>query len=237
MNIKAIAFQLLALLCLASCGSSGGDGDGDKNNAVPDPVAATLIFPENNTECNEGNPISDEESIVTFQWNVSQNTDSYTVRLTNLNTGNFFETNATTNQASITILRGTPYAWSVISRATGTNATAQSDTWRFYNEGPGVLNFAPFPAEAVNPTRGSTLPAGTSSVELQWATIDLDADALEYELFFGVSGTGLDSLGFTAQTSQSVNVSAGIAYEWRVVTIDSFGNSSTSEIFQFRVAG
>ena len=243
----ALTLMFCALLLVGAC-SSGGDGDDtpppppptgggdDDPMVIPDPTAATLIFPEDDTECNEGDPISDTESTVTFQWNASQNTDSYLVSLTNLNSGNSFNTVANTNEASITILRGTPYEWSVTSRANGTNETAQSALFRFYNEGPGIENYAPFPAEAISPSRGATLPANTTSVTLEWTASDVDNDIVEYEVFFGLEEAGnLDSLGTTTETTFNVDVSTGNVYAWRIQTVDSQNNASDSEEFLFRV--
>ena len=240
----AISMLFLFLLSLGACSSSGGDDDtspppptggGDDDPVVvPDPLAATLVFPEDDTECNEGTAINDEESTVTFQWNESQNTDSYSVTITNLNTGNSFNTVANTNEASITILRGTPYEWLVTSRANGTNETAQSATFRFYNEGPGVENYAPFPAEAINPTRGITLPSSTTSVTLEWSASDIDEDIIVYEVFFGPQDS-IASQGATTDTTMELSVQSGNIYEWSIIVKDSQDNTSTSETFLFQV--
>ncbi|MEO0572732.1 MAG: hypothetical protein AAF039_13580 [Bacteroidota bacterium] len=239
---------LISVFVIAACSGSdsGGNDDGptppptggndDDPMVVPDPASANLIFPEDDTECNEGEPLSETESTVTFRWNMSANTDSYTVSLTNLSNGQSFNTVANANEAPITILRGTPYEWSVTSRANGTNVTAQSAVFRFYNEGPGVENYAPFPAEAINPTRGSTLSSNTSSVLLEWSASDVDGDIENYQVFFGVQGNSV-SLGTTLDTSMEVNVTAGTTYEWSIVVIDSQENTSTSETFLFRVDG
>lgn len=237
--------MVLVLLCLAACSSSGGDdmdppppptGGGDDDPIeIPDPGAATLVFPEDNTECNEGVAINEAQSEVTFEWNASQNTDSYTVTLTNLNDNSVINGVANSPMATLTIDRGTPYAWFVTSRANGTTATAQSPTWRFYNEGPGIENYAPFPAEAVNPTRGATLPANTTSVTLEWTASDVDNDIRDFEVFFGEEGTSLTSLGVITATTQEVTVTSGTVYEWQVVVTDTQNNTSTSEPFVFRV--
>ena len=239
-----LTIMFCTLLLIGACSSSGGDdtpppptGGGDDDPVViPDPTAATLIFPEDNTECNEGEPMSDIESTVTFQWNASQNTDSYLVTTTNLNTGDSFNTVANTNQAPITILRGTPYEWFVTSRANGTNVTAQSNPFRFYNEGPGIENYAPFPAKAVSPTRGTTFPINTTSVTLEWTASDVDNDIIAYEVLLGLDESeNLISLGTTAENTYNVDVSAGNVYVWLIQTRDSQGNTSNSEEFLFRV--
>lgn len=242
-NLINTAF-LFALLVLGACSSSGDDDDtpppptgggDDDPMVVPDPSAATLVFPEDDSECNEGAPINNTESTVTFRWNQSQNTDSYSITLTNLNTGSSFNTTANTNESAITIARGTPYEWFVISRVYGTNATAQSETWRFYNEGPGVENYSPFPAETINPTRGATLPSATTTVNLEWMASDVDEDILDYEVFFGMQDQTGTSQGVTTETSLPVTVQSGNAYEWLVIVRDAQENTSTSEVFEFRV--
>lgn len=234
-------------LVLVGCGGSGGDDDSpnppttggnDDEPMIPDPAAATLVFPEDNTECNTGiiNPNNTALSTVTFEWNASQNTDSYTVTVTNLNTNNSSFTNSTTNEADITLERGTPYSWFVTSRATGTTSTAISDTFQFYNEGPGIENYAPFPAEVVQPTQGENFPSGTTTVNLEWSGADIDNDITEYEIFFGTDPEPTNSLGVQSGTVLAdLSVTTSTTYYWRVLTRDNFGNTSQSQIFTFRV--
>jgi len=237
---NALLLTGVLILMAAACGGSGGGTDNgpstdDDTGTVPDPTAATLVFPDNNETCNEGTALDDTRSTVTFQWNASQNTDRYRLTLRNLNTGSTSNVDATGTQIDITINRGTPYEWFVTSRANGTNATAQSATWRFYNEGPGITNYARFPAEAVAPARGATL-VGVTSVDLSWTGSDVDDDIVDYEVFLDTNTDPSTSVGTTtASNIDGVAVSAGNTYYWKVVTRDSQSNSSTSEIFQFRV--
>lgn len=247
MKLNKILYLIFfaTLLVLTGCSSSGGDdspnppptGGTDDEPEVPDPAAATLVFPEDNTECNTGvvDPNNEAVSTVTFEWNAAQNANRYTVTVTNLNTGSSTFSNAETNSADITIDRSTPYSWFVTSRADGTTATADSDTFRFYNEGPGIENYAPFPAEAVSPFRGENLGA-TTAVTLEWSGGDIDNDITGYEVFFGTDATSLTSIASVAETSiADVGVTASTIYFWQVITTDSVGNTSTSELFQFRV--
>ncbi len=242
MKIPYINFYLFfSVLLVVSCSSSDGGGgtnddDGGGGTAVPPPAAASLIFPENNTECNEGVIVNETTSTVTFRWGASQNTDTYTVNITNLADGESSTINATTNEAPINIVRGAPYEWSVTSRANGTSQTAQSPSFRFYNEGPGVENYAPFPAQATNPVRGANLSATTSSVTLEWSSSDIDGDIASYEVFFGTDPAMLNFIATPTENSVSnVSVSTGTIYYWSVTSTDDLGNSSTSEIFQFRI--
>ena len=231
---KIYMLTILGILYACSSGDSGGEPPAPPAPPVPDPSAATLVFPENNTECNEGVVLNDNQSQVTFRWNNAQNTDSYEVNLRELNSGNTSKFNSNTNSADITITRGAPYEWFVVSRANGTSATASSATWKFYNEGPGVTNYAPFPAEAVAPSRGANLET-TTTVTLEWSGSDVDNDIAAYDIYFGTDSDPMTLQGNTSENTLEVDVAADTVYYWRVVTIDSAGNTSSSEIFEFKV--
>ncbi len=238
--LKKIFFGFAIIGQLLSCSSSSSDGDDNipdddgPGTSVTPPSAATLVFPEDNTECNEGVVLDETTSTVTFRWNASQNTDSYSVNLTNLNTDETTVTNALTNEAPINLERGAPYAWFVISRATGVSESATSATFRFYNEGPGVENYAPFPAEAVAPSRGATIDF-SSTLTLEWTASDVDEDIALFEVLFGTDSANLASQGETSSTSLDVSIPSNGVYFWQVITSDEVGNSSNSEIFEFRV--
>ena len=222
---------------LLSCGGSGGGDDGPTTPKPPEtvtpPGVSTLIFPEDNKECTEGEILNDTQSNVTFQWNASTNTSSYEINLINLNSNATARIISNTNSAPITLMRGTPYEWFVISKGTGTTETAQSLTWRFYNAGEGVTNYAPFPATAVAPARGSSV-ASTGNLNLEWSGSDVDDDITEYEVFFGTDSPPTTSIGVTEETSLSTQVITATTYYWRVVTKDSGNTTSSSEIFEFK---
>ncbi len=230
---------LIALLAVVSSCGGGGDDSPTPTPTPPEPMAApkaaTLVFPENNTECNEGVVIDDEKSRVTFRWNPSEDTDSYEVNIRNLNNNTTLTTTVPVEQAEIIIERGTPYEWLVVSLANGTDETASSSKFKFYNQGPGIENYAPFPAEVVNPKRGATI-ARTTNVNLQWTGSDIDEDIEEYRVLFGTETSPTEPLGTTVEPSLEATVVAGETYYWRVITADSQGNTSQSEIFEFRVA-
>ncbi len=225
------------VLAMAVACSGGGDGGGDTEpepTPVPAPSAATLVFPENNSECTEGEVLSEIQSLVRFQWNASQNTDSYQISLTNLETNTTALANSTTNEVELTLLRGVPYEWFVVSRANGTTETASSAVWRFYNAGPGISNYAPFPAEAVAPPRGATIDA-SATVTLQWSGNDVDNDIVSYDLYFGTSDPPDLFQADITGTSSEVSIATGQTYYWQVETKDSAGNRTNSELFVFRV--
>jgi hypothetical protein len=237
MKIISKVYSVIALLLLIACGGSDSSTDDTPPPpAVAAPSAATLVFPADNTECNEGVISSTDEtkSAVTFQWNASENTDTYEVNLRNINTNTSTKSNSTTNDATITIDRGTPYEWFVVSKANGTNETASSAKAKFYNQGPGIENYAPFPAEAINPARGATIASATS-VNLQWAASDIDDDIVGYTVFFGTETNPTTELGTTEASNLDAPITSGTIYYWSVITTDSQNNTSTSEIFEFAV--
>jgi hypothetical protein len=225
---------LLSAAALLSCGGGDSTPEPPPPVVITPPSAAALIFPDNNAECNEGTVLNENQSAVTFRWTDAENADTYEVNLRNLSNNNTTKTNANNNSAEITLLRGTPYEWFVVSNANGTNVTATSPSWKFYNQGAGVENYAPFPAEAISPARGATV-AATGTVTLEWTGSDVDDDIADFELFLGTDAAALTSIGTTAESTLDATISAGTIYYWRVLSRDSQGNSSQSEIFEFRV--
>ena len=240
MNWK-LRLNILLLVVLTACGGGsdepgGSSPDPDPDPVIPAPSASTLVFPDNNSECTTGELVTDTRSRVLFQWTASENTDSYEVNLLNLNTSSSSKITSNTNSVNITLDRGTPYEWFVVSRANGTNETASSVSWRFYNEGPGIANYAPFPAEVISPSRGSSIDS-SGTVTLQWQGNDVDNDIVEFEVYFGTdpaAGTLIDTV---SENTLEVNVATGqgIVYYWKILSRDSAGNTSDSDIFQFRV--
>lgn len=229
--IKHTFCWLLTGLTIAC--SSGNDDVAPQPDQVPPPGASTLIFPDNNAECQESTVISDTESTVTFRWAASENTDSYALSLTNLDTQASQSLNTAGTELAITILRGTPYSWSVTSKANGTAQTAESAKWKFYNAGAPIENHVPFPAEASNPRIGSSIDAGT--VTLQWQGSDVDNDIVSYDIFMDTVDPPSAPVGNSTSNTMQVEVISGQIYYWKVVTNDNAGNTSGSEIFQFKV--
>ncbi|UJH66241.1 fibronectin type III domain-containing protein [Allomuricauda sp. SCSIO 65647] len=234
MNAAKYIPAILVMSLLSACGGGGDDG---QNNPEPDPIpapsATTLIFPENNSECTEGTVLSDAESEVTFRWNSSENTDSYTIKLRDLDTDTSQELQAQSNELQIRLNRGTPYSWSVVSKANGTTETAESASWKFYNAGPGIENYSPFPADNPTPKIGASVTAGT--ITLTWEGNDLDGDIISYEVYLQTSNPPETSIGDTTESTIDIEVNSNTVYYWRVITTDAMGNSSRSAVFQFRV--
>ena len=181
--------------------------------------------------CNEGTNLTPTESTVYFEWEANAS-DNYKITIENLSTGNIIQQETTEDIIPIVIQRATAYKWYVES--TSGSKIEQSDTWQFYNAGPGVQSYAPFPAVIVAPTMAESLVA-TSSVTLQWTGNDVDDDIVGYDVYFGTTITSnIHASGITS-TEANVSVASGIIYYWKIITIDALGNSSDSGVYQFRV--
>jgi hypothetical protein len=242
---KQFFYITITSLFLAAC--SGGE-PGETPTPQPQvkiPTAASLVSPANNTECNQGNIISTDLSSVLFQWNPSENTNTYTLKVTNLNTNTVQEQSSSNTSLSMALKRGTPFSWKVVSKSNSTTQTAESGTFRFFNAGAPVENHTPFPAEAVSPSRGATL-TGVTSITIEWESSDIDNDLAAHTVQLIGSSEVLDQVDFNNETTvtyqttttQSINevaVEAGKIYYWQVKSQDEVGNSATSEIFEFRV--
>ncbi len=224
--MKKINRVILILMCF-NCSNESVD-----NN--PNPGASSLIFPDNNQECNQGVDVSDTQSTVTFRWSATSNTDSYTLNLKNLITQSTTSHPSLTNELAVTILKGTPYSWYIISENIDVVETAQSATWKFYNAGNPIESYAPFPADLLAPAMSSIL-SGVTDQTLTWQGDDIDNDIVSYDVYFDTTSPPASLEGNTSNTSMNVTVASGNTYYWRVVTIDGEGNNSQSEIFEFRV--
>lgn len=228
-ELKSI-FYILWICALIGCSRSS---DSETQEPIITPEVTSLVFPNNNSLCNEGSIISNTESSVLFKWNTSNNTDSYEVNLINLTTNNAKKYSANTNQLAITIQRGTSYSWSVASKSNNTSDTAESPIWKFYNAGLPVENYTPFPADIISPVMGTSIVSGT--ITLQWNGNDIDNDIVSYDIYMDTKTPPITKIGNTTENTISTTVNSGETYYWKVITFDSAENTSTSEIFQFKV--
>lgn len=204
------------------------------NNPEPAPGKATLIAPAKDEICTVGNIVSPTESTVTLQWKEADNTESYEVTVKNLESGLKTTETTTNTQLPVTLTRGTPYSWNVISKSTKSTETATSDTWKFYNAGPAVTSYAPFPADILVPSPGQVITA-SGSVTLRWSGSDPDNDLVSYDVYFGT--TAQPPLLKSGLTDQNLDVvtKSGDTYYWKIITFDAKGNQSDSGVFQFKV--
>lgn len=227
------SFVLFAVL-LTSC-SSNPTIERIPEEVIEDPVAALLVFPEDNTECNEGTIISETQSKVVFLWNASEHTDSYELVLTNTKTSETSNFNTEANSQEILLERGVGYEWHIISKSVKSQITRSSETFRFFNAAPGVINHAPFPADAISPKNGEKIAAINEKVTLQWEASDIDNNIKNYEVFMETNNDPRESLGIVFSNSTSVDVVSGKTYYWKIWTQDQTDNRSRSSIFNFTV--
>ena len=233
--------NLFIILFISSCGGDGGgsgDGVGDPPPPQP-PGAVTLTAPSNGKVCETGTSTSDTKSNVDFSWQASSNTSTYDLQVTNLNSSAVVnKTGLTTINTTVELDKGQPYIWKVISKNTTTTQTGTSTSWKFYLAGPGIKNYAPFPADLKSPNSGSTVSRSSDGkVTFSWEGSDPDqGDELKYTLYVDkTDGKQSPSNELTNITSKTFDVSLDGAstYYWRVKTSDGT-NSSFSIIYSFK---
>ena len=237
-------FSFLFTLTLISCGGGGGD-DGGANNGgggggpvVNPPGKSTLTAPANSETCETGTSVSATQSEVTFTWTASSDTNTYDLKITNLNTSVVINRTALTSTSTkVTLDKGVPYSWNITSKSTASTTSTASDTWKFYLLGPGIVNYAPFPADLKTPASGSTVTRdGDGKVTFTWDGSDPDGDSLNYTLY--VDTTDGKQTPPTAQTDLTVKtlavaLDAATTYYWRVKTSDGT-ISSYSIVYSFK---
>jgi hypothetical protein len=230
---------LLALFTIVFLVSCGGSDPGPAPMPVPvikTPGKSVLIGPANARTCEEGTNITATQSTVAFSWNSTSDTESYELRITNLNTSEVVtQTGITTTSSTATLTRGIPYSWSITSKNKGATTTV-SDIWKFYLAGVGVTNYAPFPAAAVSPLPGTTVTPTNGKVTLTWDTSDVDGGTLTHTLYLDtVDGKQIPlaaNSNLTVKTKE-VSVAANTVYYWRVATSDGT-NTATSIVYSFK---
>jgi hypothetical protein len=236
-------FTFLFTLTLISCGGGGDDGGGSGGggggNVINPPGKSTLTAPANNKTCETGTSVSDTKSEVTFTWGASADTNTYDLKITDLNSSTITnKTGLSTTTTKVTLDKGVPYSWNITSKSTASTTTTASDTWKFYLAGTGVVNYAPFPADLKTPASGSTVTRdGDGKVAFTWDGSDPDTgDTLKYTLYVdttdGKQTPPAAQTDLTAKTA-SVALDAATTYYWRVKTSDGI-NSSYSIVYSFK---
>ena len=219
-------FSFLFTLTLISCGGGGGDdgggsGGGGGGNVINPPGKSTLTAPANNKTCETGTSVSDTKSEVTFTWGASADTNTYDLKITDLNSSTITnKTGLSTTTTKVTLDKGVPYSWNITSKSTASTTTTKSDTWKFYLAGTGVVNYAPFPADLKTPASGSTVTRdGDGKVAFTWDGSDPDTgDTLKYTLY--VDTTDGKQTPPTAQTDLTAKT-ASVALEAAQLLLES----------------
>ncbi|MGF1554755.1 hypothetical protein [Paucihalobacter sp.] len=229
--------RILTLFCsvtlLGGCSDSTDDSDINSNGHGDPLTGVQLIFPSENALCNEGVNLTQTESTVYFEWEPNTNAEIYKLTLENLSSGNI-ELYETSNYIiPIAIQRAEAFRWSVAYDYQ--NETRVSAQWNFYNAGPGLQTYPPFPADIIAPSMAQIINA-TNSVTLQWLGNDVDNDIIAYDVYFAnTNPPSLDSNDITAN-QLTVSVNPGTIYYWNVLTKDAAGNTSESGVYQFRIS-
>lgn len=227
--MRNFIYIIIACFLLTGCSKKKTDGP------VLEPGKALLVFPEQNALCITGTETSSAQSTVVFKWNNAVNTGSYDLVIKNLLTGLSDTKSVSATEASVSLLKNTPYSWFVVSKSASGNRTTQSESWKFYNSGDGILSYAPFPADGLTPASGQ-LNALNGKITLNWKGSDTDNDILNYDVYFGtVANPPLLYKGVTEMRLENVFVTSKTKYYWRVLTRDTKGNTSESELAVFSV--
>ena len=227
---------LLSTLFIFSCGS----GDDDSTQPLLPPEAALLTSPENNKVCETGTSISDSKSNVDFSWSASANTTTYDLKITNLSTNEVSnQSGVTETTTTVELSKGTAYSWQITSKNNESTENAVSSTWKFYLAGSSETTFAPFPADLISPTSGSTIQRdGDGMVTLSWAGTDPDTSSgLKYTVYLDTVDGKQDPLEDHKDLDDSeltTAVDSDTVYYWRVKTSDGT-NVSYSLIYSFRI--
>lgn len=229
LNFSFVVLSSILISCSGSSeeGSSGGGGGGGPIDPGPvGPTASKLSKPDNNSECLEVDAVK-------FEWAESSNTDSYTIVIKNLLTQEQKSQTTTSKSVEITLTKGFPYSWYIISTNT-TTATATSDKWKFYLSGEAQKNHAPFPADILTPKPGVTVTAG--AIELSWSFSDIDtSDTHTFDIYMDLKdGSTVNSSNYTA-TKKSITITDPGTYYWKIITKDNHGSTSDSGVSTFIV--
>jgi len=231
--MKKLVYICLSVALVFGCKDTTDDGPiGNPNGAEDPPEGVLLVFPYQDTLCNEGENPTPTQSTVFFEWVPNDNAESYTLTIENLDSGSITEYQTSEFIFPVTIARAVPFRWFVTYDLQG--ETKESAVWNFYNAGPGVQTYPPFPAEIISPTMAQNM-ASTTSVTLNWIGSDVDNDIVGYDIYFGIDNPPSLNTSDTTADELTVSVTAGNIYYWQIVTKDLEGNSSQSGVYQFRV--
>ncbi len=220
-----LLFGIIGFL-LISCGT-----DLDLLENFQDSVTIKLLFPEKDARITEGTLVSDTQSELVFRWTDESENAPYTVHLINRSSLQMEAFESDSTELSIIIDRNVSYSW-YVSGASNTT----SETWSFYNAGPGLESSIPLPATALSPSSGAAISQTSTTVNLSWRSEDYDDDIVGYDVYFGeAEDPPLYQSDVVENRLNDIPVSAGKTYYWKIVTKDSVGNESTSQIFVFTV--
>ena len=223
-----LCIYFLSLILIWSCGSE----------PIPEPLATVLIAPADLNECTTALVLSETERQVKFQWTLALNTDSYELVVVNTLTNARYEKTSSLLTESIVLTSGASYRWYVNSKSLFSSAVGKSSVRQFYLEGSQDESYLPFPAVLLRPENQSIVDLESSGDFLfDWEGYDLYEDIVSYAVYLGKTEDNLDLVQEGLTVSQlSLSLDTGERYFWQIITLDSEGNTSKSEVYSFQTA-
>jgi uncharacterized protein (TIGR02145 family) len=219
-NYFKIALISLGLLSMFSC-------EDDDDNKLPS--AAKLTAPANDAKDMDVKPA--------FSWenSIDPDNDMLTYDLYVAETKDFLEEDKKAkgiNTNSFTLTKAlkphTQYFWKVVADDDN-GGTAESAVWSFTTK-----NTAPTVSGLEFPINEAT--DVEKSISLKWSAEDLDGDALKYNIYLG-KAEALEEADIVAkeitETEYAVELDGHTQYFWKVVAVDTEGESVSSDVASF----
>ncbi len=225
--MKKILVSFLGLLILAfvACKES-----------IPDPEQTILLSPEDNTSCLYVSNSSTTAS-VDFSWEETEFTDEYKVVIRNLITQEETVSITENTHIRLTLTRGVPYQWKVLSTSELSSVETPSTNFSFYLEAQVQRNFLPFPARLISPQLDELVNLVEGEHNFSWEAVDLDNDLSHYTFLLGESIDELEEVAFNILTTNyTMSLNADQIYFWQVISHDQNGNSTKSLSSRFQTA-
>ena len=223
-------FYLLIIILSISCSKDPPE--------VSDPTSFELISPANNETCLEGSKINDTQKEIIFRWGGSTNAIGYSLDIVNLttNVGQTLSSNSTS--LAVKLNSAEPYSWKVIASGEEGAKSVSSEQWKFFIAGDEVINYAPFPPELISPRPSATVDVHSlNEIVLNWTCSDVDNDIVTYKIYLDTTdgSTLVRTLTYVQNNTElGVDVVKNETYSWKVIAIDSNGNSSSSGVYSFK---
>ena len=201
---------------------------------IPDPEKVVLINPENNNTCLFSNSNSNFAE-VEFSWTESKHTDTYDLIIENqiTNENNSKTTNLTTFQ--VTLERGAPYSWYVVSKSDSSQNISLSEIRIFYLYAQSQLSHFPFPAKLIYPLNESILNS-VNTVTFQWEGYDLDGDIENYDLIIE-NASNAEEIKYEKILIEELDIELqnGNIYLWKIISRNNENKISTSVTSNFEL--
>ena len=223
-------FYLLIIILSISCSKDPPE--------VSDPTSFELISPANNETCLEGSKINDTQKEIIFRWGGSTNAIGYSLDIVNLTTNVGQTLSSNTTSLAVTLNSAEPYSWKVIASGEEGAKSVSSEQWKFFIAGDEVINYAPFPPELISPRPSATVDVNSlNEIVLNWTCSDVDNDIITYKIYLDTTdgSTLVRTLAYVQNNTElGVDVVKNETYSWKVIAIDSNGNSSSSGVYSFK---